>query len=148
MRTTALNWLTILTIVFIILGILFAGIGFHKMLVYEGSEYSWRESKNAYVGGDAYNYIINGTYFSGFSALSGAMFICAVICLENLLKLMVAGEDKRLEDKRLSELLFSSEKSNSNLPDNDKDIGAWTCPNCGEINSAYVGTCKCGCRKP
>lgn len=143
MRTAALNWLTILTIVFIILGILFAGIGFHKMLVYENSEYSWAKTKNAYVGGDAYNYIINGTYFSGFSALSGAMFICAVICLENLLKLMVAGEDKRL-----SELSFSSEKSNYNLSDIDKDTGAWICPNCGEINSAYVGSCKCGCKKP
>lgn len=30
-------------------------------------------STNAYVGGDAYNYIINGTYFSGYSALCGGL---------------------------------------------------------------------------
>ncbi len=67
-------------IIFAVLGMFFAGMGFHKMFVYENSEYSWRENKNAYVGGDAYNYIINGTYFAGYSALSGAMFICACMC--------------------------------------------------------------------
>ena len=33
--------------------------GLDKMYNYVNSEYSWIESHNAYVGGDAYNYIIN-----------------------------------------------------------------------------------------
>lgn len=66
--------------VFAFLGMIFAGIGFYKISVYENSEHSWVEKKNVYVGGDAYNYIINGTYFAGYSALSGAMFICACAC--------------------------------------------------------------------
>lgn len=67
-------------VVFALMGVIFAGIAFHKIFVYENSEYSWEENKNAYVGGDAYNYIINGTYFAGYSALSGAMFVCACVC--------------------------------------------------------------------
>lgn len=31
--------------------------------------------KNAYVGGDAYNYIINAEYFSGYVSLGGCLFI-------------------------------------------------------------------------
>ena len=36
--------------------------GIDKMTHYYNSEYSFTPSVNAYVGGDAYNYIINGTY--------------------------------------------------------------------------------------
>lgn len=41
-------------------------------------------NRNAYVGGDAYNYIINGTYFTGYVTiasdlvLGGIMFLCGV----------------------------------------------------------------------
>lgn len=44
--------------------------------------------ENSYVGGDAYNYIINGTYFAGFMALSGALYICAtgLLCTSIVLK--------------------------------------------------------------
>lgn len=38
-------------------------------------------SVNAYVGGDAYNYIINGTYFSGFMALGGAAGLGTIILI-------------------------------------------------------------------
>ncbi len=39
--------------------------------------YDYDDNVNAYVGGDAYNYIINGTYFAGFMALTGTMYLCA-----------------------------------------------------------------------
>lgn len=36
-------------------------------------------NENAYVGGDAYNYIINAEYFAGYASLAGACAITAVI---------------------------------------------------------------------
>ena len=42
--------------------------GIDKMTNYYNSEYSSR-LVNAYVGGDAYNYIINGTYATAFFVL-------------------------------------------------------------------------------
>lgn len=52
--------------------------GIDKMTnYYYNSEYSSR-LVNAYVGGDAYNYIINGTYATAFFVLT-AMFALAAV---------------------------------------------------------------------
>lgn len=51
--------------------------GIDKMTNYYNSEYSSR-LVNAYVGGDAYNYIINGTYATAFFVLT-AMFALAAV---------------------------------------------------------------------
>lgn len=72
--------LLVLSCVAIILGIVFCIIGFDKKNNYYNSENYYKLNVNSYVGGDAYNYIINGTYFAGFLALGGAMFICGCIC--------------------------------------------------------------------
>ncbi len=54
--------------------------GLDKMLRYDaGDSYPYR-SVNAYVGGDAYNYIINGTHATAFFVLT-AMFVLAAIGL-------------------------------------------------------------------
>lgn len=53
---------------------------------YYNSDYS---SKNAYVGGDAYNYIINGTYFTGYSVIGSAGMLGAVILFSNAVMLTV-----------------------------------------------------------
>lgn len=82
-------------IILAIIGIIFLCVGFDKITSYENSEYSWEKNKNAYVGGNAYNYIINGTYFAGYSALSGAMFICACICAGQAVK--AKSDDELLE---------------------------------------------------
>jgi len=37
--------------------------------------------KNVYVGGDAYNYIINGTYFATFAVYAAACGISGVLSL-------------------------------------------------------------------
>ncbi|MGF0347684.1 hypothetical protein ACQR3P_29005 [Rhodococcus sp. IEGM1300] len=37
------------------------------------------DSVNAYVGGDAYNYIINGTYMTAYFALAGAFIVAATL---------------------------------------------------------------------
>lgn len=43
---------------------------------YHNSDSYFSVSENAYVGGDAYNYIINGTYFTGYSVIGSALVIC------------------------------------------------------------------------
>lgn len=55
------------------------GMGFYKMFAYENSEYSFGTKTNVYVGGDAYNYIINGTYATGFFVLFGAFLIAGLL---------------------------------------------------------------------
>lgn len=54
--------------------------GINRLTQYENSEYSWGEHINAYVGGDAYNYIINGTHATAFFVLT-AMFVLSAIGL-------------------------------------------------------------------
>ena len=44
------------------------------MLNYRNSNTSYySKSVNAYVGGDAYNYIINACYFTGYVSLGGCL---------------------------------------------------------------------------
>lgn len=50
--------------------------GLYKLNVYTGDGYN---TTNAYVGGDAYNYIINGTYFTGHSVLAMGFGIMGTI---------------------------------------------------------------------
>lgn len=69
-KATTKDWDTKVIGSFIISGI-FIIIGFYKMFVYSNSEYS-DNNVNTYVGGDAYNYIINANY-------STAYFILALI---------------------------------------------------------------------
>ena len=63
----------------ILSGVSFAGAvctlycGLDKMFLYANGESVFDEMHNAYVGGDAYNYIINGTYSTAFFVLT-AMF--------------------------------------------------------------------------
>ena len=47
---------------------------------YQNTEYS-SINENAYVGGDAYNYIINGTYFTAYSVIGSTGILCAVILI-------------------------------------------------------------------
>ena len=66
------------------------GMGFYKMFVYENvdedSYFSSSENINAYVGGDAYNYIINGTYTTSYFvlALVFMVFACSMLILKSI----------------------------------------------------------------
>lgn len=53
---------------------------------YNNSDYSFL-SKNAYVGGDAYNYIINGTYFTSYSTIASASLICGTILVNSAISI-------------------------------------------------------------
>lgn len=70
--------LLLLAAVFLIIGMICIYQGFNKKNNYHNSaETSYYE--NAYVGGDAYNIMINATYFSGYLAFASGMLINAVI---------------------------------------------------------------------
>lgn len=71
-----IGWLSIAMIVSSIVAL---GMGFYKMFVYKSSESIYGEKTNAYVGGDAYNYIINGTYATGYFVLFGALLISGLL---------------------------------------------------------------------
>lgn len=56
------------------------GLGFYKMFIYESGD-SWaKDPVNAYVGGDAYNYIINANYAIGYFVLGGILILIAIGC--------------------------------------------------------------------
>ncbi len=78
-KTVSITLLIIISAGLFIVGIFYCRQGFDKKDNYYNSEYSW-SSTNAYVGGDAYNYIINGTYFAGYCTLGGALIVCGTIC--------------------------------------------------------------------
>ena len=76
-RADAARRLKVLCVICSIIGIVMVGMGFYKYLVYANSKYG--SNVNAYVGGDAYNYIINGTYFIAYAVLGMGFFVIATI---------------------------------------------------------------------
>lgn len=71
----------ILSAALILLSCVFFAKGFDVKDNYYSSENYPSLNVNAYVGGDAYNYIINGTYFAGYSVIGSAAALGAVILL-------------------------------------------------------------------
>ena len=65
--------LLIITVLCIVVGGIQIKNGFDRKNNYLNSEYGLLQ--NAYVGGDAYNYIINGTYFTGYVTFGSALLI-------------------------------------------------------------------------
>ncbi|EDS77059.1 hypothetical protein CBC_A1683 [Clostridium botulinum C str. Eklund] len=62
--------------------ILFLGTGFYKMFCYNNNTSSYsRDSVNAYVGGDAYNYIINSNYANCYFILALIFVIIGSVAL-------------------------------------------------------------------
>ena len=74
-------FLSITSFVFYIVAGLCIYTGFDKFLNYTNyeDEALYDLSTNAYVGGDAYNFIINGTYMTAFFALGGALIIADTV---------------------------------------------------------------------
>ena len=61
---------------------------------YRNSDYS-STSHNAYVGGDAYNYIINSNYFTGYTVASVGLFVCGALSLASLI--LISVKEKEIE---------------------------------------------------
>lgn len=64
----------------LIVGIISISEGFYKKDTYRNSDTYYSGNVNAYVGGDAYNYIINAEYFAGYMALGGSLLVTSAIC--------------------------------------------------------------------
>ncbi len=65
-----------------------------KINNYYNSENYSSLNENAYVGGDAYNYIINGTYFTGYAVQGMGYLIISTICGTSALHLFVSAKTK------------------------------------------------------
>jgi len=76
-------------VVLIIASAFFAWKGYDCKTNYHNSEWI---TENAYVGGEAYNYIINGTYFTGFMVISGFCGLSAIVLLSTSLLLYTQHE--------------------------------------------------------
>lgn len=76
--------LIVISVLLLIAGIAFTFLAFDKKDNYYNSDFR-SLNKNSYVGGDAYNYIINGTYFTGYLVLSSACYICGILLFSTAL---------------------------------------------------------------
>lgn len=90
----------IICIISLVCGIVFMRQGFDKKNNYYNSENYTILNENAYVGGDAYNYIINGTYFTGYVVLAGSMFTIFTISLYATIQLSIYKYKMEREDKK------------------------------------------------
>ena len=112
-KAEAASTLRTIRTVFIVIGIIFLCIGFYKLLVYENPDSYYLDSVNAYVGGDAYNYIINATYFAAYSILGTGSLIIATISGVGAVFLSVEDEKKT----EIKEKVSTIEDIESNLPE-------------------------------
>lgn len=76
------NVSTVFLIIAIVM-VVFASIILYKAYDVKNNYYSsdsnYSLNKNSYVGGDAYNYIINSGYFSGYMSMSGSLYVVSSI---------------------------------------------------------------------
>lgn len=104
-------------ILFAIFSIVPLSIGFHKMFMYRNSEYYPSNNVNVYVNGDAYNYIINANYATGFFVLAGIMIMIALGCgvLWYLAKIRINSFSRILEKKdKINEIHSQNDPNNFN----------------------------------
>ena len=73
--------LLIIAIILIVNGVNFIKEGFDvKENYYKSSSDLSLLNKHVYVGGDAYNYIINANYFTGYIVLGSSLCLIRPIC--------------------------------------------------------------------
>jgi hypothetical protein len=68
-----------LAAVLVIIGGIFFYKGFDKKNHYYNNTTDTSQNSNVYVGGDAYNYIINSQYFVGYITIGSMAFVCGSI---------------------------------------------------------------------
>lgn len=103
----------IICAVAILATVFFGYQAYDKKNNYYNSEYGFM-NENAYVGGDAYNYIINAEYFAGYVTASSASAVTAVfsfgcsvmlMCMESYFsRENEKNSTKNAEDQRFSEI--------------------------------------------
>lgn len=83
----------IISVGFLLLSILCIYAGIDKKENYYNSDYS-SLNVNAYVGGDAYNYIINAGYFAGYFALAGGCLASSTVMFCAGMLLSIKDDEK------------------------------------------------------
>ncbi|GEM_PF-2598080 len=100
-------------IAFILSALIPIYLAFDKILRYSNKYntfgdrvYDWSENVNAYVGGDAYNLIINSNYFIGYLVLAlilvligSTILICNYLSSNNLDISIIKDKVKTLDDR-------------------------------------------------
>lgn len=103
-RENLRNVFLVISAVFLFLSIYCIYEGIDKKDNYYNSEYS-SHTVNAYVGGDAYNYIINAGYFAGYFALAGGSLVSSTV-------LFCAGMLLTVKEERKVEIADMQVKTN------------------------------------
>lgn len=107
----------ILCLIFLIIGIIMLVLGFGKKNNYNNpdNEYTFNDDYiNSYVGGDAYNYIINGTYFTGYVVVGTGFLIMATIVGCMGLYLSIDSNKQGQKEKRLEDIKTFIKNTTSN----------------------------------
>lgn len=76
LKKNAIKILIVLSLCMVLVGSVFLYKGYDVKNNYFNSD---TYGENAYVGGDAYNFIINGTYFTAYSVMGMGSYIIAAI---------------------------------------------------------------------
>ena len=124
---------------------IFISLGFDKMNNYEHSEYSWGKNHNAYVGGDAYNYIINGTYSTSFFVLGIGLMLIG--CLFVLIHVQANSQFEILEqNEKIIHLIESGNRYSQS--DETNTIDERVCSQCNSLYDGARAVCPhCGHRE-
>ena len=103
-----------------------AAQGADKYTNYYNSDTYPELNRNAYVGGDAYNYIINGTYFTAYAVAASGCAVCGLVCLIGGALLIGQGKkrDELIACKQLLQDIadhsFDTHSSTAALPADSK----------------------------
>ncbi len=99
--------LNVLAVVFIIISVIMVFKGFDKMTNYYNSDSYYSKNVNAYVGGDAYNYIINGTYSTSYFTLAAGCMISGILCIVG--GMIINAIDKKSISVPIQEVVLDNE---------------------------------------
>ena len=78
------------------------------MFVYESSELYFEDSVNSYVGGDAYNFIINASYATGYFVLALLFVVlgCTLLLIYNFKHSKSESSNEQIEIKNEDESIL------------------------------------------
>ena len=130
--------------------------GHDKKANYE-SPGTYTKGKNAYVGGDAYNYIINSNYATGHyviamgNFLAGIALVCTGLILDVLPGSASSGASDNSSYAAAPMSAYSSPATSASSTSDaerarEKEVLAnngWKCV-CGRVNYYYQASCVCG----
>ena len=110
------------SVVYIILSIssffisfIFIGIGFNRMLVYENPDSILGTRRNVHVGGDAYNFIINGTHATAYFVLGASLLLIGCLFMLFHFHLKSHHEIKQQNEMFIQSLGDNSQAIQSNV---------------------------------